>query len=133
MEYLLILVVFTFPLVFYGVFWRRDYRPIVCRVGVLGTVIGAVWDWIAVNVLMLWSFNSETIVGVWFLGLPLEEWLFFPLISMALATLTMKIQKTFKSKEALDNIGDDDDRRVSVQGVSVQGGLVLSPLQFSKV
>ena len=88
MLYLLTLAVFAIPLTVYGVY-RKDFRPTVLQVGILGTVIGAVWDWIAVNVLMLWSFNPKTILGIWILCLPLEEWLFFPLLSMSLATLTL--------------------------------------------
>ncbi|MCL6579773.1 MAG: lycopene cyclase domain-containing protein [Candidatus Bathyarchaeota archaeon] len=93
MLYLLTLVVFAVPLAVYGVY-RKDFRVTVLRVGAVGTVIGAIWDWVAVNVFMLWSFNPKTIVGIWILSLPLEEWLFFPLVSMSLATLTLILKKT---------------------------------------
>ena len=92
MLYMLTLVVFAVPLTAYGI-RRKDFRATVLRVGIIGTVVGAVWDWIAVNVLTLWTFNPKTIVGVWLLGLPLEEWLFYALVSMSLATLTLMLKR----------------------------------------
>ena len=89
-EYLISLLVVTVPVIIYGLSHKK-YRKILAIVGLLGIPIGGVWDYIAVNVLCLWSFNPNRITGIWILGLPLEEWLFFVLTSMMSATVTLLI------------------------------------------
>ena len=87
-EYMVCLFVFTLPVILYG-FTRKEFRGTLLKIGFLGTVSGAIWDYIAVNILQLWFFNPKTVVGIWFLGLPLEEWLFIPLVSMSVSTLAL--------------------------------------------
>jgi len=87
-EYLATLLVFTIPLVVYG-FTQKQFRQVLIKVGIIATPIGVVWDYLAVHYLKLWSFNPDTLLGVWLLGLPLEEWLFCLLVSMAVSTLAL--------------------------------------------
>ena len=89
-EYLISLLIVTVPVIIYGLS-RKKYRKILIIVGLLGIPIGGVWDYISVNVLYLWSFNPNRITGIWFLGLPLEEWMFFVLTTMMSATITLSI------------------------------------------
>ena len=97
--YLATIVVFTFPFVAYGLS-RRRFRKVLLIVAAVGIVIGAVWDNIATNLLKLWFFNPDTIVGLpQLLGLPLEEWLFFIFVSMAVATVTLKLQEKLMEKK----------------------------------
>lgn len=90
LEYLLSLLIVTVPVIIYGLS-RKKYRKILAIVGLLGIPIGFIWDYISVNVLSLWSFYPNKITGIWILGLPLEEWLFFVLTSMMIATSTLLI------------------------------------------
>lgn len=98
LAYLATIAVFTFPFVAYGLS-RRRFRKTLLAVGAVGIVIGAVWDSIATNVLKLWSFNPDTIVGVYVLGLPLEEWFFYIFVSMAVATVALKIRERLMEKK----------------------------------
>ena len=88
LEYLSIMLIVTLPFISYGLS-RRKYRKVLVIIGLLGIPVGFIWDYISVNILQIWSFNSSKIVGVWLLGLPLEEWLFFGLTSMMIATSTL--------------------------------------------
>lgn len=83
---------FAVPLAVYGLS-RRKFRVVLVKVAIIGTVLGGVWDYIAVNFLKLWFFNPDTLLGVWLLGLPLEEWLFFIFVSMSVSTLALSIAK----------------------------------------
>jgi lycopene cyclase domain-containing protein len=97
-KYLITLAVFPLPFVIYG-FSQRKWRKTLLKVGVAATAVGVMWDYLAVNVWKIWSFNPDAIIGVWFLGLPLEEWLFFPLVSIACATLALTfIRKHLNNK-----------------------------------
>ena len=96
--YLATIAVFTFPFAAYGLS-RKRFRKTLLAVGVVGTVIGGVWDSIATHLLKLWSFNPDTIVGLWLLGLPLEEWLFFIFVSMAVATVALKMREVLIEKK----------------------------------
>ena len=91
-EYLVTLLIFTVPLVIYG-FSQKQFRQVIIKVGIVLTPIGAVWDYIAIHILKIWSFNPDTIVGLSFFGLPLEEWLFIPLVSMSVATVALYIAR----------------------------------------
>lgn len=91
-EYLGTLLVFAVPLAVYGLSQKR-FRGVLVKVALIGIVVGGVWDYIAVNCLKLWSFNPDTLIGIWFCGLPLEEWLFFSLVSMAVSTLALSVAK----------------------------------------
>ena len=90
-EYLISLLIVTVPMITYGMFKCKDYRKTIVGVGLAWIVIGGLWDCISTNILRLWSFNPNTVIGVWIFGLPLEEWMFFPLSTMAIATVTLLI------------------------------------------
>ena len=96
--YLATIAVFTFPFVAYGLS-RREFRKVLLAVGVIGVVIGGVWDTIATDLLNLWSFNPDTILGLWLLGLPLEEWFFFIFVSMGVGTVALKMREMLKEKK----------------------------------
>ena len=96
-EYLISLLAFTLPLCVYGLVHKK-YRKTILEVGIVSLVIGVVWDNVCTNILRLWSFNPGTMLNVWLLGLPLEEWLFAVLTSMSIATLALLIyDRNFKA------------------------------------
>lgn len=90
LEYLISMMIAALPFIFYGV-TRKKYRKILAIVGLLAIPIGFIWDYISVNILQLWFFNSTKITGIWIFGLPLEEYMFFVLTSMMTATVTLLI------------------------------------------
>ena len=98
LAYLATIAVFTFPFVAYGL-WRREFRKVLLAAACVGIVVGGVWDTIATHLLKLWTFNPDTIIGLWLLGLPLEEWLFFIFVSMAVATVALKIREQLTKKK----------------------------------
>ena len=86
------MLLFTLPQVLYG-FSKKQFRRTLIYSGVIGVVVGGFCDYMSVNWLKLWSFNPDTLIGVWFFGLPLEEWMFFPLVSMSVTTVSLSIAK----------------------------------------
>jgi len=97
--YLATIMVFTFPFVAYGLY-RREFRRVLFAVAVVGVVVGGLWDSIATHLLKLWSFNPDTIIGLWLLGLPLEEWFFFIFVSMGVATVALKTREQLTKKKS---------------------------------
>ena len=56
---------------------------------VLGSVVGGwLWDALAVRV-GLWHYDPARIAGVWFVGLPLEEWLWIVGVTLLFGGLTI--------------------------------------------
>ncbi len=86
------LLLFTVPVVLYG-FSRKPFRWVLVKVSIVGMVLGWVWDYLAIHYLKIWSFNPDKILGVWLLGLPLEEWLFISLVCMSVSTLALSLAK----------------------------------------
>ena len=84
------MLIATLPLITYGLS-RKKYRSSLVIVGLLGLPVGFIWDYIAVNVLSIWAFNPTKIIGIWIFGLPIEEYMFFVLTSMMIATSTLLI------------------------------------------
>lgn len=90
--YLLWLVVFVcLPLLVLWV-WRYTtllrYRRVVIFT-LIGSLIFAVpWDAVAIKQ-RIWYFTKPEVVGWWFLGLPLEEWLFISLVTLSFTTITI--------------------------------------------
>ena len=96
-EYLLVLgLVLLFPLVLsirmrLGLF--RWWRPLVASIGVT-TALFVAWD-AAVTARGHWQFNPETVLGASFLGLPVEEWLFFIVIGFVSVFTLEAVRKKF--------------------------------------
>jgi len=105
-EYIISLLVVTLPFIIYGLSHKR-YRKTLAVVGLLGLPIGFIWDYIAVNVLSIWSFNPQRILGAWFFGIPLEEYMFFVLVTMMAATVTLlisdRVRKPLKNLSAVSD------------------------------
>jgi len=74
--------------------WAWRYKTLITyKKIILITVVGAIvcalgWDIIAIDQ-NIWYFTKPQIVGLWFLGLPLEEWLFIALATLSFATITI--------------------------------------------
>lgn len=58
------------------------------KIGLLSLLIGIVWDFIAIN-FGVWYFPAETNLGLIIFGIPIEEFLFFSLISVWMSMLTV--------------------------------------------
>ena len=60
---------------------------------VLGALVGGwAWDALAVKV-GVWFYDSDNIAGVWFLGLPLEEWLWITAVTLMFGGLTVVLME----------------------------------------
>jgi len=93
----------VFMLIFLGIpiiyFWVRCYsllarnREIFFQIVPVALVFGIAWDIFAVKN-GVWTFRNVT--DVWFLGLPVEEWIFFILYSIAIASAALFFIKDVK-------------------------------------
>lgn len=97
-EYLSLLFIFTIiPLV---ILWAWKFKLLyqyipVFFLAVIGAIIfGMPWDYISIKN-NLWTFTPSKIIGVWFFGLPLEEWLFFIFVTSLFTTITLLLWKKY--------------------------------------
>lgn len=101
-DYLIGLLLVPLPICIYGLIKLKVLRRLIIEVGITGCIIGGIWDNIAMNIQEIWFFNPDKILGIWIAGLPLEEWLFFFLVSMMVATIAFLLhyfnQKVFKCR-----------------------------------
>ena len=65
---------------------RYKRTIILCGIGSLAVAVP--WDYFAIQ-RGQWWFPPEGIVGIWFFGLPLEEWIFISFIGMELCMLAL--------------------------------------------
>lgn len=64
-----------------------------------GALVGG-WAWDALSVhWRVWFYNPANISGVWFLGLPLEEWIWIVGIAWLFGGLTVLLVEREKAKE----------------------------------
>jgi len=52
------------------------------------------WDYWAIRI-NIWKFPTETNVGFWFFGIPLEEYLFMMLVTFYISTITLVLKRKF--------------------------------------
>ncbi|MBX3016033.1 MAG: lycopene cyclase domain-containing protein [Caldilineaceae bacterium] len=66
----------------------------------LGSLVGGwAWDALAVRV-GLWHYDPERITGIWFWGLPLEEWLWIMGITLLFGGLTVLLAERLGVRHA---------------------------------
>lgn len=76
--------------------WARHRRALRRRArGLAWTVLGALvggwaWDGLAVRV-GLWYYDPNHLVGWWFAGLPLEEWLWIVGVTLLFGSVTVAV------------------------------------------
>jgi len=86
------LCVYVFAPILAMLVWRRDtiirrWKTVLfCAIGSLG--IAVPWDHFAIMG-GLWRFPPGEVIGIWLLGLPLEEWLFISFIGMEVAMMAL--------------------------------------------
>ncbi len=99
LEYLIVMLIFTLPLIAFAVFKRR-FKAL-ASAAVVGLVIGVPWDTISAGFLRTWFWNEDQMIGVWMAYLPLEEYLFMVLVPMMLigGALLFKIDLHIDSKK----------------------------------
>ena len=80
--------------------WIIDFKILIkYKLAVLFAVVGSVlwvgsWDIKAVKQ-GIWYFNDASLVGIWYKGLPLEEWLFMVFVAALFATITILLWKKY--------------------------------------
>jgi len=62
------------------------YKRIFLYVLIGCLIFGGAWDYVAIKE-GVWSFTN--ILGVWILGLPVEEWVFIMIIGLSVSSLTL--------------------------------------------
>ena len=78
---MLLLLIFKRPML--RSYWRTI---ILCGIGSL--IVAFFWDYFAIRA-GLWWFPPENIIGIWFFGLPIEEWIFISFIGMEIAMMAL--------------------------------------------
>ncbi len=97
-----LLVFFGIPIIilalFRGKYFRRYRRTFLwCLAAVF--FIGGLWDWLSVRT-GLWRYDSAPTLGVWFAGLPVEEFVGFYLAAPALIfLLVMTLVESHSSRK----------------------------------
>jgi lycopene cyclase domain-containing protein len=100
-EYLLWLLIFVFsPLVILWIIRFKDLRQykIIFFLAPIGSIIFSFpWDYVAIKE-RIWYFTEPHIVGIWLLGLPIEEWLFIIFVTLLFSTATILLYKKYGIK-----------------------------------
>ncbi len=66
---------------------------------IIGSIIFSFpWDFIAVKE-QIWLFEEPYILGIWLAGLPLEDWLFFVLVTVLFTSVTLLFWKKWGNHE----------------------------------
>ena len=82
--------------------WRRQIWPQRTTLAwvLLGSLLGGwAWDALAVR-FALWYYDPDRIIGVWFWGLPLEEWLWIIGTTLMFGGLTVILAERSKISHA---------------------------------
>lgn len=77
-------------LILWTLYWARlqPYARI-CVAAVIGALLISVpWDYVSVQE-RIWYFEQPHIIGLWLLGLPIEEWAFIGLTTLFFTTITL--------------------------------------------
>ena len=75
--------------------WRRALwrQRRALALTVLGSLAGG-WAWDALAVRFgLWFYDDRNIIGLWYLGLPLEEWLWIVGVTLLFGSLTVVLEE----------------------------------------
>jgi len=87
LSYWIWLSIYVFLPMLVMVAWKHEllskYRKTILLCGFGSLLVASVWDHYAIEA-GLWSFPQQEILGIWFGGLPLEEWIFISFIGMEL-------------------------------------------------
>lgn len=71
------------------------YKKTILLCGIGSLAIAGPWDHFAIQD-GLWHFPPQEILGIWFLGLPLEEWIFISFIGMEISMLAIVFAGGFR-------------------------------------
>lgn len=68
--------------------WKKKlmlrHKKTIALCGISAIIFAVPWDYFAIKD-GLWAFPSQEIAGLWFLGLPVEEWLFIFFVGAVLS------------------------------------------------
>jgi lycopene cyclase domain-containing protein len=87
----LISLLFSLPAIAYAI--RSGWLRPILKTALLLTPPGLVWDWVMTSYLGVWIFNEGEVMGIWLFGLPLEEYLFFVVVTMAVSSVALAMGK----------------------------------------
>lgn len=99
-EYFIVLgAILFFPLLFSIVLRLGIYRHAGSLLKAMLIVCILYWAWdVAVTARGHWSFNPDYVVGVRLLGMPVEEWLFFVVLSFVSIFTYEAVRKVLERK-----------------------------------
>ena len=85
-------MIFVFIPIIIMLVWKKDlflrFKKTIVLCGIGSLVFAVPWDHFAIKD-GLWWFPEDEILGIWFLGLPLEEWCFIFFIGMEIAMMAL--------------------------------------------
>ena len=83
--------------------WRQRRALVWTLVG--AGVGGWLWDGFAVRI-GLWTYDPAHLSGIWFLGLPLEEWLWIGGMTLLFGGVTVVLKEAELRKQEVERLGD---------------------------
>ena len=106
MIYTLILVVFgvlpLFALWFFARRWLPRYAGVLFWLALLIVVGGATWELLAID--RIWFYAPNAIWGARLMNLPVEEWAYYILDALLVATLTLVVRKALSAQGHRRNV-----------------------------
>lgn len=88
-----LLVFVVLPIIIIWVFKHKlliNYYKVIILAIIGSAIFSLSWDYIAIQE-RIWFFEKPYIFGVWFLGLPIEEWAFIILVTLLFGSITIVV------------------------------------------
>ena len=92
LNYWIWLAIYVFlPMLLVIIYQRKivsKYAKTIIACGIGSLMVAGPWDYFAIRN-RLWSFPPQEILGIWLMGLPLEEWIFISFIGMEICMMSL--------------------------------------------
>lgn len=86
------------------ILWTKNWESLrpyirICVVAIFGALLVSLpWDYVSIQE-RIWYFEQPHIIGLWFLGLPIEEWLFIVLTTLLFTTTTLLLHMKYTERK----------------------------------
>ncbi len=94
LSYWIWLFVYVFAPMAAALVWKGEkilkYKKTIILCGIGSLIFAVPWDNFAIKT-GVWGFPAEEILGIWFLGLPIEEWFFIFFVGVEASMLLIAL------------------------------------------
>lgn len=82
--------------------WIRRYAGVLFWLATMIVFVGATWESVAID--RIWFYAPGTVIGARLLNIPIEEWAYYVLDALLVATLTVVLMQVFTAQGVQKNV-----------------------------